>query len=75
MAEPSILKSTWSALEVAVPVDWTDEQILDFVRERMPEHHGVPVKWFLMKEGDHGLFGEPERLPLGSDLCRVKLSW
>jgi len=48
-------------MQVCVPVEWTDEQILAFAEGQQP--CGTRNGWSVRKEGDTLLQGAPERQP------------
>lgn len=45
-------------VQVCVPKDWTDEQVLEFVKQQMGN-----TMWSIRKEGSKRLGGDPERNP------------
>lgn len=47
-------------IQVCVPEDWTDEQVKSFADSNIPCGTNG---WFIRKEGDPDLSGDPERLP------------
>lgn len=48
-------------MQVCVPEDWTDEQIVEFANTTNPT--GMRTGWAIRKEGDRLLIGDPERNP------------
>lgn len=52
------------SMQVCVPTDWTAAQVKDFAdRENVC---GTTNGWFIRKEGDKALKGDPERMPCES---------
>lgn len=49
------------SMQVCVPADWTDTQVLKFSNEE--NLCGTTNGWFIRKEGDKLLNGAPERNP------------
>jgi hypothetical protein len=60
-AVPEVLYGGIFDMKVCVPTDWTDEQVLDFAGEEYP--CGTTNGWFIRREGDKALLGDPERQP------------
>ena len=48
-------------MQVCVPADWTDLQILEFAEAENP--CGTTNGWFIRREGDERLRGTAERVP------------
>ena len=48
-------------MQVCVPTDWTDQQVIAFAEEKNTA--GTSNGWFIRKEGDELLAGMPERVP------------
>ena len=48
-------------MQVCVPDDWTDDQVRDFAAGENP--CGTTGGWFIRREGDKALNGDPERRP------------
>lgn len=48
-------------MQVCVPKDWTDEQVIAFAESEYP--CGTEYGWTVRKEGDDALAGSPERNP------------
>lgn len=49
------------SMQVCVPTDWTDDQVKEFAnRENLC---GTTGGWFVRKDGDKALNGDPERMP------------
>ena len=46
-------------MQVCVPKEWSDEEVLDFANTQNP--CGTTNGWFIRKEGDKALGGDPER--------------
>lgn len=58
---PEVTKRGALSMQVCVPGDWTDEQVKEFAdRENLC---GTTNGWFIRKEGDKALNGDPERNP------------
>lgn len=53
-------------MQVCVPTDWTDDQIKTFAERENP--CGTENGWFIRKEGDEALAGQPERVAC-NDRC------
>lgn len=51
-------------MQVCVPADWTDEQVVAFAERENP--CGTENGWFIRREGDPALVGCPERTPCES---------
>ena len=45
-------------MQVCVPKEWTDEQVLEFAETKNPSGTNG---WFVRREGDKALNGDPER--------------
>lgn len=48
-------------MQVCVPADWTDTQVMYFADKENP--CGTEHGWFIRKAGDEALRGDPERQP------------
>lgn len=48
-------------MQVCVPTDWTDEQVVDFVEGDSP--CGTENGWFIRRQGSKRLDGADERVP------------
>jgi hypothetical protein len=48
-------------IQVCVPKNWSDAEILDFANSINPS--GTTGGWVLRKQGDSLLYGDPERQP------------
>ncbi len=48
-------------MQVCVPKDWTDEQVLAFSEHENP--CGTTNGWQVRRDGDPALAGDPERVP------------
>ncbi|MCK5612577.1 hypothetical protein KAR91_62475 [Candidatus Pacearchaeota archaeon] len=46
-------------VQVCVPKEWTDGQVISFAKYRYPP--GTKKGWFIRREGDEALNGNPER--------------
>jgi len=49
------------SMQVCVPKDFTDEQVVNFANSDQPT--GIDSRWEIRKEGDPSLAGDPERVP------------
>lgn len=58
-------------MQVCVPAEWTDEQVLAFANDGNP--CGTTNGWFIRKEGDEALAGCPERNPCESRANHVHI--
>jgi hypothetical protein len=47
-------------MQVCVPAEWTDEQVLEFAGTENPSGTNG---WFIRREGDEALAGALERMP------------
>jgi hypothetical protein len=52
-------------VQVCVPAGWTDEQVVAFANEAYP--CSTRGGWFIRREGDHALCGDPERCQCEED--------
>jgi len=46
-------------MQVCVPTEWTDEQVLTFASRA--NYCGTTNGWFIRREGNPALLGDPER--------------
>lgn len=58
---PAILRASLLDMQVCVPIEWTDEEIEEFAETENPS--GTTNDWFVVKEGNKRLGGDPERSP------------
>ncbi len=56
---PNVSKRGFLDMQVCVPKDWTDEQILAFAEQENP--CGTTAGWVIRREGSVYLAGDPER--------------
>lgn len=56
-----VLKYGFLDMQVCVPGDWTDEQVVDFAQTKFP--CGTEHGWAVRKEGSKYLAGDKERTP------------
>lgn len=56
-----VTRSGLASMQVCVPYDWTDEQIVSFANRENPT--GIASQWTIRREGDEWLNGDPERNP------------
>ncbi|MHC4620534.1 MAG: hypothetical protein ACYTEQ_22530 [Planctomycetota bacterium] len=61
MHEAEITKYGLLDMQVCVPKDWTDEDVIAFAEKGFPS--GTNHGWSIRKEGDKYLAGAPERQP------------
>ena len=59
MNEPEVTYEGLMDMQVCVPEDWTDKQVVQFANESY--ECGTTNGWFIRKEGDPSLSGDPER--------------
>ncbi len=57
--EPAVVHKGGLDMQVCVPEDWIDEQVLAFANTRNP--CGTEHGWHIRREGDEALRGDPER--------------
>lgn len=58
-------------MQVCVPEDWTDEQVLAFAEQENP--CGTANGWAIRREGSPLLYGSPERQPCAAHEGRVHI--
>jgi hypothetical protein len=58
--DPVVTKYGILDMQVCVPKDWTDEQVLEFAQKEYP--CGTENGWQVRKSGNKLLNGEPERV-------------
>lgn len=61
--EPTVNKIGAIDMQVCVPKDWTDSQVMQFAESENP--CGTRTGWQIRKEGNEHLDGMPERNPCG----------
>lgn len=61
MSTPTVTKHHLLDMQVCVPRDWTDEQVLEFAASRCI--CGTVHGWQIRKQGDEALAGCDERVP------------
>lgn len=62
MMAASIARRGFLDVQVCVPVDWSDDQVLDFAQTEYP--CGTTNGWAIRREGSPFLLaGDPERCP------------
>jgi hypothetical protein len=64
MTSPMVIKHRGLSLQVCVPQDWKDKQIVDFAEASTP--CGTENGWQVREEGDAALLGTPARNPCAS---------
>lgn len=57
--DPQVTRLGVLDMQVCVPADWTDEQVIRFAEEKYPA--GTTAGWQIRREGDKHLAGDPER--------------
>jgi hypothetical protein len=57
--EPMLIKAYALQMQVCVPKEWDDTQVKDFAEKSNP--CGTKNGWFIQREGDERLKGDPER--------------
>ena len=65
MSEPMVTKRGILDMQVCVPKEWTDEQVLYFAEKEFP--CGTQNGWHIRREGSELLFGSPERVTCAND--------
>ncbi|SEN61221.1 hypothetical protein [Palleronia pelagia] len=58
-------------LQVCVPSDWKDDQVVDFAETQFPS--GTEDGWQIRREGNHDLRGDPERVQCSKHSTRVHI--
>lgn len=58
-------------MQVCVPRDWTDEQVVKFAESEIP--CGTTCGWQIRRQGDKALSGSDERVTCASDPDRVHI--
>ena len=58
--EATVTKYGMIDMQVCVPVDWNDQQIINFAELRYPSGTSG---WQIRRQGDKALAGDPERQP------------
>ena len=61
---PEITQANGLDIQVCIPENWTDEQVKEFAEREHP--CGTENGWFIRREGDKTLAGDPERTPCES---------
>lgn len=56
---PEIVKRGILDMQVCVPKEWTDEQVIQFAERENP--CGTSLGWAIRREGNKSLMGQPER--------------
>jgi len=59
--EPMVTRAGLFDMQVCVPSDWTDEQVLVYAENSCPRWSRTG--WVIHKEGDKHLLGAAERVP------------
>ena len=62
--KPETTRRALTSLQVCVPQDYTDEQVIEFANADNPT--GLDRGWAIRREGDPLLVGDPERMPCES---------
>ena len=58
--KPEVVKTGIFDMQVCVPSDWSDKQVLNFANGQ--NYCGTSNGWMIRKEGDKALLGCPERV-------------
>ena len=58
-------------MQVCVPVDWTDKQVLEFAGCQNP--CGTENGWLIRRQGHPGLAGDDERVPCAGQAGHVHI--
>ena len=66
--EPEARQCWGLAVQVCVPTDWSDDQVLAFAESEYP--CGTTHGWAIRKEGHERLSGDPERNPCANPVRR-----
>lgn len=59
--KPEVTHKGLLDMQVCVPVDWNDEQVVAFAEREF--ECGTTAGWGIRREGDELLQGAPERMP------------
>ncbi|GMV18630.1 MAG: hypothetical protein AMXMBFR56_68540 [Polyangiaceae bacterium] len=59
--KPEVLGTALLSIQVCVPADWSDAQVITFAESQNPS--GVSTGWQVRKTGEALLRGDPERNP------------
>ena len=62
---PDITRRGLLDMQVCVPKDWTDEQVLDFAESHNP--CGTAAGWQIRRQGSEALAGANERVVCAND--------
>ncbi len=57
---PSIIRTSPLLIQVCVPEEWNNEQIVEFANTKHPA--GTSNGWMVVKDGHDLLSGDPERV-------------
>ena len=68
MPNPTVTHRGALSMQVCVPSDWTNDQILRLTNIENPA--GTELGWFIRREDDPALAGAPERQP-----CETHPGW
>ena len=72
MGVPTILIEKVAGLQVCVPKEYTDEQVVEFANASTPT--GLDHGWSIRKEGHKDLQGDPERVQCEEDPTMVHVT-
>ena len=61
---PEITLHRFLCMQVCVPFEWTDEQVLEFANQE--NLCGTENGWFIRRQGDEALAGDDEQVSCGS---------
>jgi len=59
--QPEVTRVAIFSMQVCVPEDWTDDQVVEFAECQNPAN--TESGWFIRCEGDPNLKNDPERNP------------
>ena len=65
MQKPELIRSNMLSMQVCVPKEWNDKQVLDFAEKE--DSCGIANGWQIRRQGAKDLRGDDERVP-----CNVR---
>lgn len=69
--EAEILRAGLVDCQVCVPIEWTDEQVVEFTNTMNPT--GITSQWAIRRAGNHYLNGAPKRVTCAEDPTKVHI--
>lgn len=69
--DPSVTKRGALDMQVCVPKEWTDEQVIDLANSDNP--CGTTNGWFIRRQGDKALSGSDERVQCSNNPAFVHI--